>query len=186
MKVSFLNLLNHNSRDLDNVGRVDEFTGYTPLHQSQDKNNPDIDNLSIIYLGSEVSVATITHEFFHQLDRHWGREELTDYRIEGNFFTLLINNGLPNTDATLTGRAHNAEREGSLASSYVELWADMGMTAVLHGQDIRLAEVNVYASEDENELVAWDYDASIYKYGEKTEDLFAEYMIRKLSMTGGN
>jgi hypothetical protein len=104
------------------------YRGYVPLPPKDDSNS-----LHSMYLGSNVSVATITHEFGHQMDR---------------WFRLSEVGGIPNY---LRGESRFVAGSGgdlSLGDTYqnaitgfagkepldAEIWGDLFMTAVLHGK----------------------------------------------------
>ena len=92
-----------------------KYLGNVPLKASASG-----EELEKIYLGSEVNIATITHEFLHVLDRntditqdivdHWVHK--TEYRRTKTFTNLL-------------------SRIAAKQTVFAELWADVGMTAVL-------------------------------------------------------
>ncbi|MBL8161684.1 MAG: hypothetical protein JNJ61_06820 [Anaerolineae bacterium] len=143
------------------------FSGLTPLIEG----NYDI------FLGSQMSVGAITHEFFHQLDRAIGRDIVTSIipaqtslaqYLDQNF---QIKTGVPlnpqyiyevgdYSDSSqpgyspaqiLTGYVGQIEAVGSRE----ELLADIGMTAVLSGSGQRVL-VRMFDGSFEEFDVAWD------------------------------
>jgi hypothetical protein len=113
----------------DNVESQGEFVGNTPLPGSA----PD-EKLDDLYLGSQVSAATITHEFFHQLDRYFNMALSSDSNPRG-FINYLSN--VPNSisgahDLSMT-RQFVIVSGASPLDLREEIFADLGMTAVLDG-----------------------------------------------------
>ncbi len=100
----------------------------------------------IIYLGSAVSVATITHEFFHQMNRYFNMAltsgnapnimSLPDYLANVAVNSLRPSEGLP------------FQREGIIEGGasddpdFAERFPDLAMAAVLDNLGFRVDEVN--------------------------------------------
>lgn len=102
------------------------FTGYVQLDPPN----------NIINLGSQVSVGTIVHELGHSFDRVYNLRASSP--IRGLF--LLRDTARPTYDSTAPG-APNSTQNGngmlaraSTSTAQEEVWADMFMTWVLHGQ----------------------------------------------------
>ena len=110
----------------DTVGITGAYTGYVQL---EPPNN-------IINLGSQVSVGTIVHELGHSFDRAYNLRPSSP--IRGLF--LLRDSGRPTYDSTAPGFPNPAQNgngmfvRASTSSAQEEVWADMFMTWVLHGQ----------------------------------------------------
>lgn len=120
----------------DNVSSASDsaYRGFVPLPSSTNADN--VDALGSIYLGSQTLTATITHEFFHQLDRRLGGNvnassgtSSTVMGLDTYLLTVAVNStynitGIPNTGSQLGSRANPSETDTP------ELFADYGMTAV--------------------------------------------------------
>jgi hypothetical protein len=125
-----------------NVETRGAYNGYVPL----------IGNNNTIYLGRNVNVATIVHEFGHQLDRWFklsqgtmasGAEGLTGYiggaRTQGSL--LYQETGKYNLDSDFIAQG----LEGFAAKQFfrTEFFADLFMTAVLAGSGEQVFSLDI-------------------------------------------
>lgn len=93
-----------------------KYLGNVPLKASASG-----EELEKVYLGSEVNIATITHEFMHVLDRN------TDITED------ILDHWNSNTGVPANTHIHKYVIKGFAAKQtvFAEIWADIGMTAVL-------------------------------------------------------
>lgn len=110
-------------------GPQPEYTGYVQLDPPN----------NIINLGSQVSVGTIVHELGHSFDRAYNLRASSP--IRGLF--LLRDSGRPTYDSNAAGYPNPTQNgsgmfgraaQGGQSNFPEEVWADMFMTWVLHGQ----------------------------------------------------
>ena len=121
--------------DLEGKGAKDaKYLGNVPLKASASG-----EELKKVYLGSEVNIATITHEFMHVLDRNTGiTRDILKYWTD-------------DTDVSLDLQIFQYVIKGFAAkqTAHDEVWADIGMTAVLDLAAIDLgAPYKVFSVKD--------------------------------------
>ncbi len=178
---------------------AENYQGEVPLHQSNDL----VEDLTSIHLGVNVSVATIVHEFFHQLDRHWGRELMSGTgagsfdEILQRIPNVLIPSGTESLSfSSIAGLLDDVRANDKDLNE--EEWADMGMIAVFHdfnlnlmkenienGRNelddvIRLGELDAYQNISENKIIQWTTQANFVSI----ENAFREFLIDSLGLTG--
>ena len=135
------------------------------LEGADDKDAPYLGNVPLkasasgeelekIYLGSEVNIATITHEFMHVLDRN------TDITQE------ILNEWVHKTGVPPDDDIYKLVIKGFAAKQtvFAELWADVGMTAVLDlaadaiGKSYKVFSVkDTRIVDDEGKTKGWPY-----------------------------
>jgi len=114
----------------------------------------DGDSLNSIYLGSDVNVATIVHEFGHHLDRWFKLRQDPAFGGEGGLTGYLTGVGDNNTSQMfdLTGGDFNLNldlvtfgMQGFAAKQMLpaEFFADLFMTAVLDGSGAQVFSLDV-------------------------------------------
>lgn len=114
----------------DTVGITTAYTGYTQLDPPN----------NIINLGSQVTVATITHELGHSFDRRFTLRPSSPLR--GLF--LLLNTGQATYDSNAPGNPNSTQNGNGMAARAnqgpepEEVWADMFITWVLDRQNQRV------------------------------------------------